>query len=550
MEPRDALTTVACGILAHYLVFKRSTSIGLSRFSRIIISGNVLVFPILVGRHIGFDYERCDALGFYDVLSLLGHLGSLNVTFLLSLSVSIIAYRLSPFHPLAEYPGPVFARISKWWMAYQIGTGRRHLIHRKLHEQYGAWVRIGPNELTFNEAAAIRPIYTNMFRAPFYQGAPGEETLVTTIDKTKYLTRLAAWNRAFTTESIKSFRCSAQARTSQLISILSTISEKEQAVDLSHWLSLWATDTMGDMSFSGGFESMAAGADTEGWIGILNTGVFAVGVLGQVPWMRDMVAALPQPGAIVTFQKFIAEKVREIRRRQSGVAVDILSMIQNSASGEYQLSDKEAEADATFMVVAGTDTVNQAAHAFFRYIIADGKALQRLKQELDVAFEGGAVEDMDAFTLGKLPFLDACIQETLRLRPPVSAGPPRYSGNTGMAVKEHYIPPHTTIACPIYSLHRDSANFSRPDDFLPERWIDSSGLVHNPDAFIPFSAGIGICIGKAVALHNLKFLAASMIRSFDLSFHRGFDLATFEASYKEYNLWQHDPLILDLKSLA
>ena len=29
---------------------------------------------------------------------------------------SIAAYRISPFHPLAEYPGPLIARLSKLWM--------------------------------------------------------------------------------------------------------------------------------------------------------------------------------------------------------------------------------------------------------------------------------------------------------------------------------------------------------------------------------------------------------------------------------------------------
>lgn len=128
-------------------------------------------------------------------------------TFLLGLASATIAYRLSPFHPLASYPGPILPKVSKWWVAYWIGKGERHLVlqrfillrihscfsaHSKLyrlHEKYGPWIRIGehlilsqihiyvinlpytgPNELSVNLPSAVRPVYSQMFRAPAYQG--------------------------------------------------------------------------------------------------------------------------------------------------------------------------------------------------------------------------------------------------------------------------------------------------------------------------------------------------------------------------------------------
>ena len=47
--------------------------------------------------------------------------------FLCGLSASIMVYRLGPWHPLAKYPGPIGAKLSKWWMAYCIAHGHRHL---------------------------------------------------------------------------------------------------------------------------------------------------------------------------------------------------------------------------------------------------------------------------------------------------------------------------------------------------------------------------------------------------------------------------------------
>ena len=54
-----------------------------------------------------------------------------------------LAYRLSPFHPLANYPGPVLAKSSKLWGAYLSATGDQHRWLKRLHDRYGDVVRIG-----------------------------------------------------------------------------------------------------------------------------------------------------------------------------------------------------------------------------------------------------------------------------------------------------------------------------------------------------------------------------------------------------------------------
>ena len=53
------------------------------------------------------------------------------------------AYRLSPFHPLAKFPGPFFAKLSKLYMSYVVTQGAAHEAVRRWHAQYGDVVRIG-----------------------------------------------------------------------------------------------------------------------------------------------------------------------------------------------------------------------------------------------------------------------------------------------------------------------------------------------------------------------------------------------------------------------
>lgn len=61
----------------------------------------------------------------------------------LTLISSIIIYRLSPWHPLAKYPGPWSLKISKFVMSYHTYKGKVHIYHKKLHDKYGEYVRVG-----------------------------------------------------------------------------------------------------------------------------------------------------------------------------------------------------------------------------------------------------------------------------------------------------------------------------------------------------------------------------------------------------------------------
>jgi cytochrome P450 len=74
-----------------------------------------------------------------------------------------------------------------------------------------------------------------------------------------------------------------------------------------------------------------------------------------------------------------------------------------------------------------------------------------------------------------------------------------------------------------YSVHHDARNFTEPDLFLPERWInkcDGDGrlyMMHNTEAFLPFSYGPRNCIGKQLAMIEMRMITARLVQKFNFA---------------------------------
>jgi len=108
--------------------------------------------------------------------SILGPLFRTYVIFYTSLILSVVFYRLSPFHPLARYPGPALAKVSNLWFVRinkstlkcsmliihlfkaRLGwQGKQHVHYRDLHKKYGDVVRVGTSSFTLGIETCLSP---------------------------------------------------------------------------------------------------------------------------------------------------------------------------------------------------------------------------------------------------------------------------------------------------------------------------------------------------------------------------------------------------------
>ena len=62
-------------------------------------------------------------------------------------------------HPLAKYPGPMMAKWTRFWHAYNVYNGHFEDVQLSLHRRHGHIVRVAPNELSISDPEAIKIIY-------------------------------------------------------------------------------------------------------------------------------------------------------------------------------------------------------------------------------------------------------------------------------------------------------------------------------------------------------------------------------------------------------
>lgn len=194
--------------------------------------------------------------------------------------------------------------------------------------------------------------------------------------------------------------------------------------------------------------------------------------------------------------------IEHIRRRREKPGEDVLSLLCASGMDEDELRDQ-----AMTLLVAGHETSATALSWLFWELRRAPEARVKLLAELDEAFPSGRVDPAQA---AALPYLSAAVNEALRLHPvapivwrrlmePVRLGGRDWPRGVGLAPCAHLT-------------HRRADLYPDPDAFKPERFLEKA---FHPWEHFPFGGGGRRCIGLAFALHELKIVAAQLLRHWE-----------------------------------
>ena len=126
------------------------------------------------------------------------------------------------------------------------------------------------------------------------------------------------------------------------------------------------------------------------------------------------------------------------------------------------------------------------------YLARHLDAQVKLQAELDDAL-AGIDSDVAPYEVVKdLPYLDAVINEVLRLHSTIGAGLPRVVPKGGLNVLGQTFKEGTWVSVPLYNMHRNTEAWGEnADEFIPERWINvgAEAKAEMMRAFAPFSIG-------------------------------------------------------------
>lgn len=132
----------------------------------------------------------------------------------------------------------------------------------------------------------------------------------------------------------------------------------------------------------------------------------------------------------------------------------------------------------------------------------------RLRSEIDAVAPSfnSVIPELEA---RKLPFLQACIKEGLRVTPPVTGLLEKEAPPEGDHVEGQFVPGRTHVGFAVYGALRDKDIFGEDADvFRPERWLEGDGdsdktqMARSVD--LVFGSGRNSCLGRPLALMELN----------------------------------------------
>ncbi|KAL8704956.1 MAG: hypothetical protein Q9201_001902 [Fulgogasparrea decipioides] len=495
---------------------------------------------------------------------------------MLQVLVALVALLLYPaaqvvynlhFHPLSKVPGPRLWAASRLPFIYCLLTGKLTRREREFHEKYGEFLRLAPDEVSFASEEAWTDIYSyrrghkRALRDKAYYIAPNDQAdnLITTSDEKFHARVRGLMSNSFTEDALRSQQPLIHRHADMLVSQLlrhATAPDntgKRGCVNLTDWLNFFTMDVIGDLAFGEPF-------------GCLETGEYHTWVRTLFMYLKGMsLAAAPRyyPTTEFLFNKLIPKGVIEGQKRHTQYAnqrinhrldiqsnrPDFMTPFMRKNVNFKNMSRDEILSTFNFIIVGGSETTATTLTGIFNHISKSQRILNRLCDEIRNKFS--REEDITIDSIQGLPYLEAVLNEGLRMCNPIPGGLPRVVPEGGDTYCGVFLPGGTRLANRTFAVNRSAKYFTNPDSFVPERWLPPTErpAEYQRDqlsASKPFSVGFHSCLGRPLAWVELRLVVTRLLWAFDIE-EDPTNVVSFD-KFPVIMLIQKEPMMMWLKA--
>ena len=261
-------------------------------------------------------------------------------------------------------------------------------------------------------------------------------------------------SHAFSPEALRNQEPLLKKHVVELISGLETERlNNEGIVNLEKWYTWTAFDMIGDTSFGEPFNCVSE-PDHRSWPLMLSRVRRVITALSGLKSLAPSLSFFQWLLPVSVLQKSILQqvvnniafdldkvKVRIASKLRRG---DVLSSIVEHNHHNGNLDDIEIMANASLFILAGTETVATLLSAVTYFLTLNPQALSKLTNEIREKFNDESL--LTVHNLAFTPYLTACIEEAMRLVPPVPEGLPRITPPEGEYISGQWVPGGVSFA--------------------------------------------------------------------------------------------------------
>ncbi|RKP05464.1 cytochrome P450 [Thamnocephalis sphaerospora] len=429
--------------------------------------------------------------------------------------------------PLRSVPGPWYCAISAIFYKRHTKKGTQLEWIQGLHEIYGPVVRIAPRTVNVCDVDAAYIIHSShkfvkgqSYAAFNFTGVPN---IFSTSDPDVAKTRRKLVLPMFTRSAINEMdEMVMLAGIRPLLLLLEKRAESGSTADLYKLFHYMTFNVIGDIVFGRNFGLLKDGTSSDNmitWMNgmrILHARVCAQRTGVQLYAICMLTSSITRPDAC---SWSASKQAIRIRRSTENPRADSLQRYLTAMEEEKveRMTDAEIAGDMLMQLSAGSGTTAKCLTWTIYLLSRTPDVRARLLQELQEAVPDNGTEIRHAM-VRDLPYLNAVIDESLRVYPVGSGGAPRVVPKGGVELCGKYVPGGTTVLARQYLINHSKEIWKDPATFRPERWLtqDSVHLEKMRRAFFPFSMGVRACVGRELAKMEIRVVVATLVRRFNI----------------------------------